>query len=202
MKPGKRSTRVAEQIRKELSLMVQNRLKDPRIGMVTITRVSLTDDLKYAKVYFSVLGTEAERKSSEAALGRSAGYLQRLLKDVLSMRSIPQISFKYDPSIQESIAIDAIIQRIHSEDEKDKNLTVTAFNAALDRYDNFIVARFISSARWGRAILHRVAQVARIFFWNLPFILNRSHRNWCHVKHFGFNCPRRGSIKGSYHKPD
>ena len=115
MKPGKRSDRVAEAIREELSRVILGQLKDPRIGFITITRVSVTDDLKYAKVYFSVLGSILERKSTQAALEHSTGFLEHSLKEVLTMRAVPKLSFKFDSSIEESIAMGSIFDKIHKE---------------------------------------------------------------------------------------
>lgn len=112
---GKRSERLAEQLREELSVMIQQKLKDPRIGFVTITRVTVTSDMRYAKVYYSVLGSASERAGTTAALEHSAGYLQRALKELLTIRTIPKISFTYDPSVEASIALDVLIQKIHDE---------------------------------------------------------------------------------------
>lgn len=113
VKPGKRSDRVAERIREILSVAVLNQLKDPRIGFVTITRVGMTDDLRYAKVYFSVLGSDRETKSTKAALEHSKGFFMHLLKEGLPIRTIPEITFVLDLSIKESIALDHIIEKIH-----------------------------------------------------------------------------------------
>ena len=115
MKLEKRNGRVAEQIRKIMSGVILNKMKDPRLGFITITRVSVTDDLKYAKVYFSVYGSEKEKKGTEAVLGHSINYLQHELLGKLKMRSIPKLSFTFDPSIEHAFVIDKIIRKIHEE---------------------------------------------------------------------------------------
>lgn len=115
MKIEKRNGRVAEQIREIMSEVILKRMKDPRIGFITITRVSVTDDLKYAKVYFSVYGGEKERKSTAAALAHSSSFLQRSLLGKLKIRTLPKLVFTFDPSIEQAFVIDNIIRKIHEE---------------------------------------------------------------------------------------
>ena len=112
-----RPERLAELLRTEIGSLIQRKLKDPRIGFATVTRVEVTKDLKFAKVFYGVLGDEKVRKSTQLALERSAGFLQREIANVLRLRNTPKLSFKLDESIEESIRIEEILNKIHSEKE-------------------------------------------------------------------------------------
>ena len=115
MRIEKRNGRIAEQVREIMSEVILKRMKDPRLGFITITRVSVTDDLKFAKVYYSVYGGEKERKGTEAALSHSNAFLQRTLQGKLKIRTSPKLVFTYDPSIEHAFVIDEIIRKIHEE---------------------------------------------------------------------------------------
>ena len=117
MKPGNRSDRVGEEVRQIVSLLIQSKLKDPRLGFVTITRVQLSADLRDAKVYYSVLGTPAERKASQIVLDRAKGFMQHALMKELAIKIVPQLTFKFDTSIEEAVHIESIIQKIHNEEK-------------------------------------------------------------------------------------
>ncbi len=79
--------------------MIAGELKDPRIGFVTVTRVSLAPDLRSARVFVGVLGSELDRQKSLAGLSQAAGYLRRLLGQRLRLRHTPQIVFEYDTGL-------------------------------------------------------------------------------------------------------
>lgn len=121
MGDGKRSERVADLIQKEISEMLMRSIKDPRIGFVTITRVSVTDDCRSAKIYYSVMGTPAERDESVKGLESAKGYIRRELGRRVSLRYTPEIMFQFDPSIEYAIHIEEVIQHLHQEREKDGN---------------------------------------------------------------------------------
>lgn len=107
---GARSERVSEQIRITVAEILQRDLKDPRLGLVTCTRVSLTRDLRYAKVYVSVLGDEDERKRTMEGLVRATGYVRKLASSRLALRVSPEIEFVFDPSIEYSIRLETLIE--------------------------------------------------------------------------------------------
>jgi len=113
----KRSEKVAEAIHEEISRLLIKGVKDPRVGFVTVTAVKVTDDLHLATVYFSSIGTEAERKDTEAGLNSAKSYLRREVGKVLRMRYIPDILFKYDESIVYGNHIESILKQIHETDE-------------------------------------------------------------------------------------
>ncbi len=103
-----RPERVAEQLRMDVADILQNDLKDPRLGMVTCTRVDLTNDLRHAKVYVSVLGEDKD--DSMRALESAAGYVRRKLARRLGLRVSPEIVFVFDPSVEYSIRLEGLIE--------------------------------------------------------------------------------------------
>ena len=119
MAEGKRSEKVADLIQKEISEMLLKSLKDPRIGFVTITRVAVSDDCRYAKIYFSVMGSLAEREKSATGLNSAKGYIRKELARRMSLRYTPEIMFQFDPSIEYAIHIGEVIEYLHQEEEKD-----------------------------------------------------------------------------------
>jgi ribosome-binding factor A len=88
--------------------ILQNDLKDPRLGMVTCTRVDLTNDLRHAKVYVSVLGDDKD--DSMRALTSASGYVRRKLAGRLGLRVAPEIVFVFDPSVEYSIRLEGLIE--------------------------------------------------------------------------------------------
>lgn len=114
---GKRSEKVADLIQKEISQMLVKSIKDPRIGFVTITRVSVSEDCRFAKVYFSVAGTPAERERSMKGLHSAKGFVRRELGRRIRLRYTPEILFQFDPSIEYAIHMEELIQSIQQEKE-------------------------------------------------------------------------------------
>ncbi len=108
----KRLTRVGETIREELSAMLLRDLKDPRIGFVTITDVVMSPDLRQAKVYFSRIGTEAERAESLEGLRAAAGFMRRELGNRLALKFAPELRFYYDESLETGSRIDRLLREI------------------------------------------------------------------------------------------
>ena len=110
---GKRSEKVADLIQKEISQMLVKSIKDPRIGFVTITKVTVSDDCRFAKVFFSVAGTLEERESSGKGLESAKGYVRKELGRRLRLRYTPEIVFQFDPSIEYAIHMEEVIRDIH-----------------------------------------------------------------------------------------
>jgi ribosome-binding factor A len=119
MKEGKRSEKVADLIQKEISEMLVKSLKDPRIGFVTITRVEVSDDCRFAKIYFSVMGSLTEREKSSRGLDNAKGYIRRELGRRMGLRYTPDIKFQFDPSIEYAIHIGEVIEHLHHGEESD-----------------------------------------------------------------------------------
>jgi ribosome-binding factor A len=116
---GKRSEKVADLIQREVSQMLVRSIKDPRIGFVTITRVSVSEDCRFAKIYFSVAGSLKERERSMKGLESAKGYVRRELGRRIRLRYTPEIMFQFDPSIEYAIHMEELIQGIHLKREAD-----------------------------------------------------------------------------------
>lgn len=119
-----RYEKVAEAIRKEVSLIVHDELKDPRLGFITITRVELTQDLRYAKIFFSVLGSEEDYKKTKAALDSALGFIRRLVAERIKLRFAPEIIFRQDRSSEYSMRIQEVLEEIKELNEPKKTRRV------------------------------------------------------------------------------
>ena len=112
---SQRAGRVQEAIRQEISVIVQNHIKDPRIGFLTITKVELSKDLRHARVFFSVLGEAKDKHLALKGLNSAKGYIKGLLADKIKMRFMPEIVFKIDESVQYANQIFDILDKIKKE---------------------------------------------------------------------------------------
>lgn len=113
-----RVQRIAEQLRQEIATIVQQELKHPGVGFVTITRVELTNDVRYATVSFSCLGDERARTQCLKALEHSTPFIHSLIKRRFRLRSIPELRFRYDASIAGAIALESTLERIAEADRQ------------------------------------------------------------------------------------
>lgn len=114
----KRSDRLGEVIKEEISVMLLDGIKDPKIGFVTITRVRMSDDLKNARVYYTVFGGEEERKKCQEGLDRAKGYIKRVLASRLKIKYTPALIFMFDDSLDYGNYIESLINDIKSENER------------------------------------------------------------------------------------
>lgn len=110
-----RLKKVQEELRHQISLIVQQELKDPRIGFVTITRVEVTPDLKAAKVYFTTIGPKESFEDTVNGLNSSTGFVRKLIGERIRIKFTPQINFIYDDSPKRQDRIDEIIDKIHKQ---------------------------------------------------------------------------------------
>ena len=116
-----RKEKVQDAIQEEICDILLNELKDPRIGFVTITGVEMSDDLRYAKVFFSVLGKEEEKKKTRAALDSALGFIRTLVAERIQLRYAPEIVFKEDNSSEYSSHIQKVLDKIKElEGKKEK----------------------------------------------------------------------------------
>jgi ribosome-binding factor A len=115
----KRSEKVAEAVQKLVSQLIINGLKDPRIGFVTITGVKVTNDMGLATVFFTVVGTDQEKKGTEAGLNSARGFIRKEMGKQLRLRNTPDIVFKYDTSIEHGSHIEALFKEISSQEGGD-----------------------------------------------------------------------------------
>lgn len=108
----KRSDKVAEAIHEIVSSLLIRGMKDPRIGFVTVTGVKVTDDLHLATVFYSVVGSDQERKDTADALEHARGFFRREISRELRMKYVPDIAFKFDSSLEYGRKIDALLNQI------------------------------------------------------------------------------------------
>lgn len=108
-----RSQRVADHVRREVASLIQTEVRDPRVGMVSLTDVEVSRDLSHAKVFCTVMGkdSEAEAKESLEALNRAAGFLRSQLSKGSSMRTVPRLRFCFDASVGRGRHLEDLIQR-------------------------------------------------------------------------------------------
>ncbi|MBI1952964.1 MAG: 30S ribosome-binding factor RbfA [Candidatus Omnitrophica bacterium] len=111
-----RLNRVAEAIKEEVARILQHELKDPRVGFVTVTRVEVTADLEHAVVYFSLLEGHGTAAGTEAGLKSAAGFIRKLVGERLRIRVTPEISFRLDPSVAESVRISKLLSDIRKQE--------------------------------------------------------------------------------------
>lgn len=112
---GKRTERIAELIKVELGRLILTKLKDPRLGFVTITRVIMSADLRNARVMYSVMNRKEDDDPTAKALESARGFLQHEIASDLKLRLTPRLSFHLDTSVEHSMKIEAIIKKLHSE---------------------------------------------------------------------------------------
>lgn len=112
---GKRLERVNQLIKEEISLLLQRELKDPGLGFITVTEVDTSPDLRHARVYVSVLGTEDRWASSLQALDRARGFIRSWLRRHLDLRVTPEIDFRADRSMAHAAHIQSLLARLQRE---------------------------------------------------------------------------------------
>jgi ribosome-binding factor A len=115
MSQGSRSARVADQIRSELAMLLARELHDPGLGFVTITRVQVSPDLQHARVYYTALGDDKARQSSDRALHRAIPFLRRQIGSRLRLKRVAELEFVYDQSIAGQDRIEQLLNQIRSD---------------------------------------------------------------------------------------
>jgi len=111
-----RVDRISEEIKKEVSRIIREEVKDPRIAhMTSITQVEVTRDLRYAKIYVSILGSDEQKNHTMEGLNRASGYIRKQLGRQIKIRYIPELQFILDNSIEYSIEISKKIDEIKKE---------------------------------------------------------------------------------------
>ncbi|ATD05563.1 MULTISPECIES: 30S ribosome-binding factor RbfA [Pseudoalteromonas] len=118
MREFSRTDRVAQQIQKEIAVILQREIKDPRLGMVTVSAVEVSRDLSYAKVFITVLNTSDEDKTKQSAaiLNEATGYIRSLLGKRIRARIMPELKFVIDNSLMEGMRISNLVDSVIRED--------------------------------------------------------------------------------------
>lgn len=116
-----RTSRLGDQMQRELAQMIQFQLKDPRLGMVTLNYVKVAKDLGYADIYFTVMGAKGEsddaiRRQTEKILNDAAGFLRGELSQIMRTRITPHLRFHYDETIERGMHLTSLIKKARDED--------------------------------------------------------------------------------------
>lgn len=114
-KPSYRVERINETIKEILSELLLRAIKDPRVGMVTITAVRVSSDLSSAKVHYSVMGDEVEKAETEKGMRSAKNFMRTAVANQLKLRSAPELIFVYDDSLDKSFAIEEALKKTKSE---------------------------------------------------------------------------------------
>ena len=112
---SRRTERLGEEVREEIARMI-GQLKDPRIGFVTVTRVEIGTDLRQARVFVGVLGSEADRDKTLTGLKQAAGFMRRALGQKLRLRHTPELAFVYDEGLEAHDRIARLLAEVHAAD--------------------------------------------------------------------------------------
>ncbi|MCK4739134.1 MAG: 30S ribosome-binding factor RbfA [Deltaproteobacteria bacterium] len=108
-----RTGRVGDLLRAEVaSMILHQEIKDPRIGFVTITNVLMSKDLKHARIFFSMLGSEKEVKDSMEGLNSASGFVRRALAKRLRLKNIPSVRFEFDETLEYSSHIEEVLKEV------------------------------------------------------------------------------------------
>jgi len=120
---NRRQVQVGEEIQQIISYLIQRELKDPRIGFVTVTQVEVTQDLKYARVFVSVMGSDEERKATMAALLSARGFIRHEVATRMTTRTVPELQFKLDRGLEYSDQINRLLNELKVAETADDSAT-------------------------------------------------------------------------------
>ncbi len=112
-----RQQKLRELLKEQVSEILHRELKDPRLGFVTVTDAEITADLRYAKVFVSIMGTDDERESSMAVLKNSQRFVRQAFAKRVSMKVLPEIEFRLDTSVDHGVRILELLEQIKREDK-------------------------------------------------------------------------------------
>lgn len=114
-----KSSRVNSEVQREIAELIRSEIKDPRISpMTSVTKVDVTTDLKYCKVYISVFGDEASKDDTLAGLKKASGFIRSQLAKRINLRNTPELTFIYDDSMEYGMYMSNLIDKVASEDAK------------------------------------------------------------------------------------
>ncbi|HEX5128825.1 MAG TPA: 30S ribosome-binding factor RbfA [Usitatibacter sp.] len=104
-----RSARIADQIQRSLAELIRLEVRDPRVGLVTLTGVELSRDQSHAKVFFTVMGAEHDAQAASRGLANAAGFLRSALAHELTIRKVPELHFEFDQSVERGVRLARLI---------------------------------------------------------------------------------------------
>jgi len=121
MLAGKRATRVSDQLLKGIADILMQKVKDPRVKGVTLTGANVSNDLKYAKIYFSVLGNKDDIMRAQSGLDSAKGYIKREIGVRVKLRYVPDILFEHDPTLEVSNRMERLFEKIRMEEPRESS---------------------------------------------------------------------------------
>ena len=133
---SKRVARLNEQLKRELSELIRTQVRDPRVGVVTVTAVEMASDLGSARVFVRIIGDEAEFKETLAGLEAAAPFLRGLLGRILHIRRIPELRFREDRSMEHARRIEQLLSEVDVPEEE--TVEVDAFDCAASGVDTAV----------------------------------------------------------------
>jgi len=113
-----RSLRIADQIQRELAQILRSELKDPRVAMITLTDVEVSTDCTHAKVFYTMMGGAEQRAETEIGLRQACGFLRSQLARRIKLRSIPELHFAYDASVERGFELSRLIDQTLADDKE------------------------------------------------------------------------------------
>ena len=119
MLAGKRAVRVGDQLMREIADLLVKKVKDPRIKGATLTGVRLSDDLRHAKVYYSLMGNKEDFERAQAGLDSAKGFIKKEIGHRMDLKYMPDITFKRDPSLAEGEHMERVFEKLKLEDSGD-----------------------------------------------------------------------------------
>jgi ribosome-binding factor A len=116
-----RNERIAEEIKRVISQIISNDLKDPRIsGLISVTKVDVTKDLRHATIFISLYGDKSKKDTTFEVINKAKGFIRRELASKIRIKYIPEISFKMDKSIEYAIHINKLLEEVSNQDKEEK----------------------------------------------------------------------------------
>ena len=112
---GSRTERIADHIKDHVSQLLSFEVKDPAVGLLTVTHVKLTGDMGLAHVYYTLVGDEVERAKTARALDRATAFVRRRLAEDMNMRRAPDVRFHYDENVERQERVETLLQEIATE---------------------------------------------------------------------------------------
>jgi len=114
---GSRVERVADQVKELVSQLLSFEVRDPGVGLVTVTHVKVTGDLQLAQVYYTIIGDARERRETAKALERATAFVRRRVAEDLNLRRAPELRFHYDDHVERQERVETLLQQIAAERE-------------------------------------------------------------------------------------
>ena len=119
MLAGKRAVRVGDQLLRVMADLLTTKVRDPRAKRATLTGIHLSDDLRHAKVYYSVIGNERDILKAQTGLDSAKGFFKKEISLRMDLKYMPDIEFKHDPSLEEGNSLDKLLDRLKSDEPAD-----------------------------------------------------------------------------------